>query len=255
MTRAKTYLTFDDNPSPSADKLTDFLYQNNIPAIFFCRGKFIEENPGPIIRAIGKGMVIANHSYSHQPAGDIGVDAVMEEVERTEELIEMAYVEAQVKRHGYYFRFPYVDRGDGDRLERHFEDIIKGAETGKQIELHETAEGRKKVEAIQDFLKGAGFIQPFPEVNHPLYSHKEISDAADCFFTYTSGDWMLTARHKGKWAYKTQADLEKRMEDDPWLFKDGNTGISLFHDQEEIIDATIALVGYMKSREIEFLKF
>jgi len=249
---ANVFLTIDDSPSPVTDRLTDYLKSQRIPALLFCRGDRMEANPGPLIRAIRKGFVIGNHAYSHRPAGELGPDGMMDEIERTEELIEAANIEARVKRPGYYFRFPYVDRGGGDRLEQRFQGIIEDVQKGKAVALH-NGQGKASVEVLQDFLQGSEFTQPFPGVNHPLYQHKEIAEATDCLFTFTSGDWMMSARHKGKWPYKTLEDLEKRMEDDPWVLRDGNTGIVLFHDQEEIIDATIHLIGYMKSREVKFL--
>lgn len=252
----KVYLTIDDSPSSQTGRLTDFLKSGGIPALIFCRGDLLENNPGPIIQAIRKGFVIGNHAFSHRPAGEIGLETMLDEIERTEELIEAAYIEARVKRPGYYFRFPYIDRGDGDRLERRFGEIIEMTKgSGNAFRLHPNPAGRRIVEALQDFLHGSGFIQPFGGVNHPLYLHKEISGAADCLFTFSAGDWMLTRRHKGRWPCKSTEDLEKRMEADPWLLKTGNTGIALFHDQEEIIDETIRLIGYMKSKEVKFLAF
>ena len=65
------YLTIDDSPSPHTDEMIDYLAENNIPALLFCRGDFLEANPEPILRAIEKGFVIGNHSYAHQPFGTL----------------------------------------------------------------------------------------------------------------------------------------------------------------------------------------
>jgi peptidoglycan/xylan/chitin deacetylase (PgdA/CDA1 family) len=252
---ASVYLTIDDSPSATTDRLTGFLKENNIPALLFCRGDFLEENPGPVIRAIQNGFIIGNHGYSHNPAISLGVEGVMEEIERTEALIESAYIEAGKTRPGYYFRFPYIDRGDGDRLERRFEEITDAVERGSVINLHSEPSGRADVEILQDYLHGTGFCQPFERVNHPLYSNMKIAGAADCLFTFSSCDWMLTPRHKGKWLYASPEDLEVRMANDPWLMKNGNAGIVLFHDQSEIIDETIQMISYMKSCNVNFMDY
>ncbi|NCC22917.1 MAG: polysaccharide deacetylase family protein [Alphaproteobacteria bacterium] len=250
---AQVYLTIDDSPSTSTDALRKFLNRNRIPALFFCRGDMLDLNPGPAIRLVQDGFVLGNHSYSHTPSGQLGADATMEEVERTEALIEAAYIEAGKARPGYYFRFPYVDRGDGDRLERRFGEIVEATEQGRTLRLHAGSARSEDVDMLQDFLQGTEFRQPFALCNHPLYRNPAIAGAADCFFTYTAGDWMLRDVHKGKWAYTSIHDLKKKIDDDPWLMKDGNTGIALFHDHPEIIDVTIELIGYMKDRGTRFL--
>ncbi len=250
---ARVYVTIDDSPSSGTDALFKYLRKEKIPAILFCIGERLENNPGPVIRAIEDGFVIGNHGYHHKPAAQLGMDALLDGIERTEELIEAAYVEARVQRPGYYFRFPYIDRGDGDRIERHFEDFIAAVNENVPVRLHPDAAGRKTVEQIQDVLKNCGFAQPFKHVNHPLYRVEEISGAADCLFTFSSGDWMLTGRHKGKWPYNSVDDLKARMNNDPYLFKDGMTSVALFHDQDGLTDVTTGLIGHMKARGVSFV--
>ena len=142
----KAYLTIDDSPSAQTDDLTDFLAAHNIQGQFFCRGDRMDQTLDPVVRAIEKGMVIANHSYSHRPAGDLSYAEIVAEIEATERLIEKAYRAAGALRTEKYFRFPYLDRGDGGRLERRFTDIIAAVSAGREISLP----GWEKVKLRQD---------------------------------------------------------------------------------------------------------
>ncbi len=242
----EAYLTIDDSPSAHTEALTDFFAGNNIPAILFCRGDRLEQNPGPIVGAINKGMVIANHSHSHRPAGSLSYEEIIEEIEKTETLIAAAYKKAGVARPGKYFRFPYLDKGDGDRLEQRFDEIIKSPEN---LDLS----GDEKTRRVQAWLEGEGFTQPFPGVTHPLYRNNDVAAAADCLFTYSSCDWMLTSRHKGKWQYKTLGDLKRKIDDDPFLCAGNGPQITLFHDQPEIEQIVIELIRYMLDKGFRFL--
>ena len=248
MSTLKAYLTIDDSPTENSDTLVDFLAARNIPAMLFCRGDRLEQNATPMVRAIEKGMVLANHSYSHRAAGTLTYEEVVEEIERTEHLIDTAYRSASTKRPGKYFRFPYLDKGDGDKLEQRFGEIIANASA---IDLA----GDEKVRRLQDYLKKEGFTQPFTGVTHPLYRNKDVAQAADCLFTYSSCDWMLTTRHKGKWDYKTLDDLKHKIDDDPFLCREDGAQITLFHDQPEIERVAVSLIQAMVDKGFAFLDF
>lgn len=234
----KAYLTIDDSPCEHTPALADFLADRKIPALLFVRGAFMEEHPDAIPYAIKKGLVIGNHSYAHIPAGDMTVDQWREDFEKAEHLIDAAYEKAGVKRTGKYYRFPYIDRGDGVRVER----IFASGEEGGFDENEETA-------AFQHYLKDKGFIQPFENMPQTY-----PSDAADCLFTYTSGDWMLTARHKGHWEYKTVEDLKTRIDDDESLQGEG-AQVILIHDQSDIHEEVCALIDYFIQKNFTFLDF
>ena len=234
------YLTIDDSPSPHTDEMIDFLVDRNIPALLFCRGDLIEQNPAPIIRAIEKGFVIGNHSYAHKPYGDLTFEEAVTDIEKCQALIDGCYQDAGIEKYGDFFRFPYLDRGDGDRIERHFE-------TASTLDINED----DRVLKIQKYLKNQGYHQPF-QTNHPLYNNTSIATAADCLMTYTSFDWMLTDRHKGKWDYKNIDDLKQRIDNDaPLNASDGN--ILIFHDQLEILPVFKSLIDHMLSKGYEFL--
>lgn len=244
----KAYLTIDDSPAAGTDAMTSWLAANGIPALLFCRGDKMEQNRSPLVRAIERGLIIANHNYSHRPAGTLSYEEVVAEIEKTERLIDAAYREAGRARPGRYFRFPYLDKGDGDKLEQRFGEIIAAAET---LDLG----GNEKVQRLQKYLKAEGFTQPFAGVTHPLYRNRSVAEAADCLFTYSSCDWMLTQRHLGSWPYKNLADLKRKIDDDPFLCREGGAQIALFHDQKEIEEVAIELIACMRDKGFAFLDF
>lgn len=248
MTRT-AYLTIDDSPSLISQALVSYIGKLGIPAFYFCVGTRLEEHMAPMVQAVQQGGILCNHSFTHRPAGALDVATWIDETERTERAIDAVYAAAKRPRHGYYYRFPYCDRGDGDRIEQRFHDFISAVEAGKPVALPTN----DKVEAIQAYLKSKGYVQPFAGVTHPLYEVPMVRDAADCLATYTSCDWMLTGRHLGHHPYLTTSDLIARMEADPWLMQGAGPQIVLLHDQPDIGPVTIGLINYMVSRDFTFL--
>ena len=232
----EAYLTIDDSPSSRTPELVDFLKKHDIPAMLFVRGALLEQNPAAIEYAIKNGLVIANHSYAHKPAGDLEPQEWCDDLELCDHLIEAAYARCGVDRPGKYYRFPYIDRGDGVRVERIF---AEGSNTA--------IEENTQTSILQHYLKDQGFHQPFKNMpeGYP-------SAAADCLFTYTVGDWMLTQRHKGKWDYKSVDDLKNKIDQDEGLNTDG-PHVLLMHDQDDIFDEACALILHFKDRGFKFL--
>ena len=235
----KAYLTIDDSPWGPTEKLTDFLCERNIPAILFSCGIDIEKKPHAIEYAIKNGLTIANHGYAHTPASDMSPQEWADDLELCEHLIEAAYRRCDATRKAKYYRFPYIDRGDGVRVERAF------AEHGEGGFAQNDA-----VRRIQDYLRENGFNQPFTNLTRD-YPH----DAADCLFTYTSGDWMLTRRHLGKWPYKSVQDLIDKANADETLAEQGVNHVLLMHDQAEIFDGVCALIDYFAKKGARFLGY
>lgn len=256
----RAYLTIDDSPSPRMDDLTGALKERGIPALLFCRGDRLEQNPAPVARAIQKGFVIGNHAYSHTRFSTLSFERGIEEIEKTDALIEIVYRETGVSRPGKYFRFPHMDRGAGgwivdyDAAPAHRDTLLKLFGDGLNVGLKKpSAEMVEKKEKLQKYLRKAGFKAPF-HASLPFYAETEMAAAVDAMFTFSTADWMLTKRHLGKWPYKTLDDLRKKMDDDPWLWQEDGVHIILSHDQDETVDTTIALVDYMVVRGFKFLK-
>ena len=251
---SQAYLTIDDSPTPRTDELLDFLKEKDLQAQFFCRGDFMKEHPEAITEAIRQGHIIGNHLYSHTPASTLGYNETIREIEKTDKLIEKAYQDAGTPQPGKYLRFPYLDRGNGARTEQEFYELVDKIETN-ETETLDVFHG-ELVLRLQKYLHKNGYTQPYEGITHPLYSIPEIKNAADCFLTYTSFDWMLSPRHKGKHSFKTTVDLQERMKEDPYLFQPDSVHIVLFHDDREgIIDETCSLITYMLEHGITFRNY
>ena len=233
----EAYLTIDDSPSAHTEKLVDFLVEREIPALLYACGNYIEENPQAIEYAIKNGLIIANHSYAHKPAGDLEPQEWADDLELCDHLIDAVYARCDVKRPFKAYRFPYVDRGDGNRLERNVAE-------GKGLNLTEN----KNVKIMQQYLHEQGFIQPFEKTPESYPDH-----IADSLFTFTSCDWMLTDRHKGRWEYKTIEDLKARI--DEQLTGGDDRHILLFHDQSEIFEVFCDLIDDLLEKDMKFLDF
>lgn len=247
---SRVYLTIDDSPSQGTTVLTDYLWQKKIPALMFCRGDRLSQNLDPVVSAIQKGFVMGNHSFAHRPSGDLTFDAWAEDFEQCETLLDEAYRRAGVPRPGKYYRFPYIDRGDGDRVERRFPALLDQVAFGRSVIWPHSLNVKK----IQDYLKAKGCVQPFVNIRHPLYTIPEIKDAADCLFTYSTCDWMLTARHlpNPEWPHKDVASLCRAMDADPFLNDPAGTNVVLIHDQDDLWLVAKALIDHMLRREFIF---
>ena len=227
-----------------------------VPALLFCRTDRAEANPAPLIRAVRKGFVLGNHSHSHRPAGALSFKEWKDDFEQAEAILTDIYARAGVQRPGLYYRFPYIDRGDGDRIERRFPALIRAVRNGQTPDMPQTG----KIQAIQDYLADKGFHQPFQNITHPLYQIRDIAQAADCLFTYSTCDWMLTPRHLQKdWPHKSIDDLKTAIDTDPYLSQkapqDTNRHIILLHDQDGLLNTAQALIGHMLDQGFDFIGF
>ncbi|HTK84275.1 MAG TPA: polysaccharide deacetylase family protein [Patescibacteria group bacterium] len=258
----KAYLTIDDSPSAHTDALTDALAARNVPALLFCRGDRLKKNPEPIVTAIRKGFVIGNHAWSHTRFSTLSLEDGTKEIKKTDKLIDNAYRKAGVQRSAKYFRFPHMDRGCGgwvvdydDLLPSYRDALVQLFGGGLNVQLTPPDRAMKlKKQALQDWLKDEGFQSPdFRGVPHSWYNDTEVATAIDTMFTYSTGDWMVTARHLGKWPYKSVDDLKAKIDADPFLHKDGSH-IVLMHDQDELLDVGIALVDHLIAKGFVFQK-
>ncbi|MFW6382162.1 MAG: polysaccharide deacetylase family protein [Bacillota bacterium] len=82
-------ISFDDGPSPShTNDILEILKQYNIPATFFVLGSQVEYHP-EILRAIhNDGHEVANHTYSHANFAEISLNQVIQEIEKTNDIIK-----------------------------------------------------------------------------------------------------------------------------------------------------------------------
>lgn len=257
----EAYLTIDDSPSAHTGELTVALRERGVPAILFCRGDRMEYNPEPVIEALRDGFILGNHAYSHTRFSTLSFEQCVDEIERTEKLIEAAHAAAGAARRGKYFRFPHMDRGAGgwiadyDAVPAHRKALIELFTDGLNINLTPpSAEQIDKKKKLQRYLKENGFTAPFPPVALPWYAETEMTTAIDAMFTYSTSDWMITARHAGKWPYKTLEDLKKKIDNDPWLWREDSRHIILTHDHDGNITTTIVLTDHLLDKGFKFLQ-
>lgn len=137
----KIFMTVDDAPSKHLKLKVDFFIKHSIPAVFFCRGEFIEENAASLVYAIQQGFMIGNHSYSHPYFSTISLQQCFDEIIRTDVLIDKCYAQAGIKRPHKVMRFPFGDRG-----------------AGAYFAEPRTAEAFHKVMSLQQFLRAHQYV-------------------------------------------------------------------------------------------------
>lgn len=257
----EAYLTIDDSPTQHTIALTDFLVSRDVPAIYFCRGDMMEQyGLASLIDAIRKGIVLGNHAYHHYRASQKPFEVTVDEIRSTEKLINQAYAEAGVVRGKKYFRFPHIDRGAGGWIidynqlsAEDRDDVIAVFSDGINIDLAEpTPEMVEKKEKLQAFLKEEGYSPLNDGITFPWYQG-ELAAAIDMPYTYSTSDWMLLNRHKGKWPYKSLEDLKVKIDEDRWLKDTHSRHIFLAHDKDEIEIVTRDLIDHSLAKGFKFL--
>ena len=96
-------LTFDDGPRRgTTDILLNGLQERGVPATFFVVGEQIEGNEDLILRMKAEGHQIGNHTYSHTMLLKAEKAAMMEEIRKTEVMLEQL-----IGGGHYWLRPPY----------------------------------------------------------------------------------------------------------------------------------------------------
>ena len=96
-------LTFDDGPrADTTGRLLDGLLERGAAATFFVIGEQIPGNEALLCRMKAEGHQIGNHTYSHARLLKTEKDAVVEEIHKTEALLEEAVGEGS-----FWLRPPY----------------------------------------------------------------------------------------------------------------------------------------------------
>src|SRR5690606_23127546 len=129
-------------------------------------------------RAIEKGFVVGNHTWTHRRASELGYDDVVAEIEKTESMIDNLYRKAGKARTAKLLRFPHLDRGAGgwivdyDRAGRHGDTLKELFGAGLNITLAPSSEKQIETKArIQDYLAREGYITDiFRGVTFPWYT-------------------------------------------------------------------------------------
>lgn len=270
----RAYLTIDDSPTNHTDAMTDWLCANGVPAVIFAIGSAyedmhlkcagMEQNPGPVERAIEKGFLIGNHTYTHQRSSTLSFDEVRSEIEKTEKMIEALYRKTGRTRTHKMIRFPHLDRGCGgyildyDAAERLGYDLKPLFLDGLNIALERpTDEQMEKKARIQAYLLAEGFTAgPFKGVTFDWYQNTEMRQARDSLYTFSTSDWMLNPdfeAYREAWPYRTMDALKDKIDADPALNDASSVNIILAHDHNNMLEISLELFAYMKNKGIEFL--
>lgn len=81
-------ITFDDGPKPLSLKMNDILAQSNTKATLFWIGQEVKAHPQIAKTLFEAGHEIGNHTYHHPHLNEMSHDAVLKELESTDDIIE-----------------------------------------------------------------------------------------------------------------------------------------------------------------------
>ena len=96
-------LTFDDGPrADTTGRLLDGLQERDAHATFFVIGEQIPENEALLKRMAAEGHQVGNHTFSHESLQNAAEHTIIEEIQKTEVLLEEILGEGE-----YWLRPPY----------------------------------------------------------------------------------------------------------------------------------------------------
>lgn len=176
-------LTFDDGPHPAnTPELLDLLKKHNVHATFFVVGKWVDAYPELAHRIVDEGHEIANHTYSHNYDEQISKDTLMDEIEKTNVLLEseLGFRPTFFRPVGGYYTDEIIEAAidlnqdvllwswhqdprdwAGPRMESIAAHILNGITPGDVILLHDGGGDReetlKAVDRIIPILKHRGY--------------------------------------------------------------------------------------------------
>ena len=104
-------LTMDDIASNNTRAIVDYLCSKKIPVLMFAWGERVLEHYDNAVYALQKGAIVGNHSFTHPFFSKLTLKEGIEEIEKTEKLLDKLYQDAGVERKYRPFRFPYGDKG------------------------------------------------------------------------------------------------------------------------------------------------
>lgn len=197
-------LSFDDGPNnDTTPKVLDVLEEFNAPASFFVVGQSINDSSAEQMkRAIAAGCEIQNHSYTHSFMTKLTIGDVVDEIKRTDDLVEK-----YTGKRPTLFRPPYIDHNkpmhdavghvfisgvgcqdwEPDRnAQTRFNDLMAKVQDGDIILLHDFPGNDNTVEALRLIipeLRKQGYT--LITVSE-LFEKKGISPKAHSGYIYTN---------------------------------------------------------------------
>lgn len=156
--RQTVTLVIDDGPSDVTSQLLARLQRAGHRAVLFVIGSNLEGREAVAVDAVRRGFALGNHSFDHPFFSRIGLEEARAQIVRTDGLIEGIYARAGVRRPGKWFRFPYLDTGEGNH------------------------------QALQELLRELGFERPGDI--RPRLAAEDV-DRLDWPTTLSTRDWAL----------------------------------------------------------------
>ncbi|MCM1988515.1 polysaccharide deacetylase family protein [Oceanirhabdus seepicola] len=253
MLTKKVYLTIDDAPSKDFREKVDYLYERNIPAIFFCIGENIIKYEEDVIYAIRKGFIIGNHSFNHKYFSNMTLVECKDSIKKTDDIIEELYIKSNIDRPMKLFRFPHFDQG-GDLNSEAYE----GKWSKPKCEWSVYEKNDKRL-SIQEFLSELGYIQPkFEGINIKFFSDKTLMEGIDIRCTFDQMEYFLDVKDAPYGMYKEESILHRIDEDVPYEGRSLNcyetADIILIHDQEKTTRLFYEIIDRYLEKKFEFLK-
>ncbi|MBI4447630.1 polysaccharide deacetylase family protein [Candidatus Woesearchaeota archaeon] len=106
------YLTIDDGPSVGMANILKELKKYDAKATFFIIGQQINGKGRDLcLQALGEGHRFGNHTYSHISCSRVSLERCLDEIQKTDGLLNSIYSEAKKPFEKKLFRFPYGDSG------------------------------------------------------------------------------------------------------------------------------------------------
>lgn len=85
----KVFLTFDDGPNDElTEEILSVLNEYNVKATFFCVGSNAKKHPELMMKIVGQGHTVGNHTMEHQRSGNISNKKYREAIQRASEHID-----------------------------------------------------------------------------------------------------------------------------------------------------------------------
>jgi len=242
MTFKPAYLTIDDSPSSTMLEKADYLSRQGIPAIWFCQGNLLEQEPRQAVHAIQAGFILGNHAYDHPHFSDLALDECFEQIRRTDEILEAVYRKAGAKRPIKCFRFPYGDKGG-----------LQGAEVFAPY----SEAGLQRKQTLQTYLRRLGYAQPrWERITYRYFRDAGLMDDADCYWTYDVMEWSILDAEPSHGIDTIEKALARMDEHDPeggrGLNDAGSAEIVLIHDHAKTASYFTPLVERLLEKGLRF---
>ncbi|MBO4864212.1 MAG: polysaccharide deacetylase family protein [Eubacterium sp.] len=224
----KALLTIDDIASKNTPAIVDYLNEKGIKALMFAWGRNVEYYHEQAEYALKNGMIVGNHSYSHPHFSEITLEEGLKEIEKCEEVLDELYKSAGVSRVYRPFRFPYGDKGGGNK------------------------------DAFQSYLIENGFNKVDDRaIPYPFWKEKGLDKDIDTSWTFDFEEFCIRPG-----SGFTKENVMDKMNDPkpPYgapLFEDGGVHILLLHahdETEEMVPGYYRMfIDYLLEKGVEFV--